>query len=161
MTAMLAPVLIGQAVRLRRRTPTLPEATGPRHGSTGASDIALVVLGVNDTLRLTSPSAWRRTVGAIVAELRAVQGADGLVLLAGVPDLGAFTGLPRPLRTVLGEQSRELDRELVDLAGGAGVRHVPTPALDGLEAPFASDDFHPSAAAYRVWAGRLAEVATA
>lgn len=229
MTAVLAPVLIGQGLRVRRRTPVLPEASGPRHGSAGAgdplrlvvvgestaagvgveriedavagrfarelaartgrevrwavsartgvtaadarrdllaavvrepSDLALVVLGVNDTLRLTRPSAWRRTVGEIVAALRAAQDGGGLVLLAGVPDLDGFTGLPRPLRTVLGRQSRELDGELCALADGAGVRHVPMPALDGLAEPFAGDAFHPSAEAYREWGRRLAEVAT-
>jgi lysophospholipase L1-like esterase len=225
MAAVLAPVLIGQGLRVRRRTPELPEAAGPRHGSSGAgeplrlvvvgestaagvgvdriedgltgcfaralaertgrqvrwtlsarsgatavharhvllpatageqSDLALVVLGVNDTIRLTGRATWRRAVGTVVEELRAT---GGRVLLAGVPDLGAFTGLPQPLRAVLGSQSRMLDRELQALADGAAVRHAPTPALTDLDTPFASDGFHPSGAAYRAWGAQLAEVA--
>jgi lysophospholipase L1-like esterase len=225
MAAVLAPVLLGQGIRVRRRTPVLPEAAGPRHGSSGAgeplrlvvlgestaagvgvdriedgltgrfareladrtgrqvrwtlcarsgataaharhallpaavlepSDLALVVLGVNDTLRLTGRTAWRRTVATVVADLRAT---GSRVLLAGVPDLGTFTGLPQPLRAVLGSQSRMLDAELRALADGTAVQHAPTPALTALEAPFAEDGFHPGAAAYRMWGAQLADVA--
>jgi lysophospholipase L1-like esterase len=225
MAAALAPVLAGQGLRVRRRTPVLPEAAGPRHGSAGAGeplrlvvlgestaagvgvdriedgltghfarslarrsgrqvrwtlsarsgataaharhallpaavlepcDLALVVLGVNDTLRLTGRAAWRRTVAAVVADLRTT---GGRVLLAGVPDLGTFTALPQPLRAVLGDQSRMLDRELRALADPPGVRHAPAPALSNLDAPFAADGFHPSAAAYRLWGAQLAETA--
>ena len=226
MAAVLAPVLLGQGLLVLRRTPTLPEAAGPRHGSAGAgeplqvvvlgestaagvgvdrmadalaaqfarelagrterqvrwtvsartgatarytrhallpaavrerSDVSLVVLGVNDTFRMTGRTTWRRTVEAIVTELRA---SGGRVLLAGVPDLGTFTGLPQPLRTVLGRQSRMLDGELRALADGTAVQHAPMPPLDALPAPFARDDFHPNADAYRVWGAQLAGVAS-
>jgi lysophospholipase L1-like esterase len=221
----LAPVLLVQGLLVRRRTPTLPEAAGPRHGSAGAgeplqvvvlgestaagvgvdrmadalaaqfarelaartgrqvrwtvsartgataayarhallpaavrepADLALVVLGVNDTIGLTGRAKWRHSVETIVADLRAT---GGRVLLAGVPDLGTFTGLPQPLRGALGQQARMLDGELQALADGTAVLHAPMPPLDGLPAPFARDNFHPSAQAYRVWGAQLADVA--
>jgi lysophospholipase L1-like esterase len=226
---LLAPVLVGQGARVRRRIPVLPEADGPRSGSVGAgeplalvvlgestaagvgverfedglaarlahelsgragrrvdwrasartgatarrartdllaaalaepSEVAVVVLGVNDTLRLTGRAAWRRDVSAIVAALRAAQPSTGRVVLAGVPDLGSFPALPRPLRTVLGWHSRALDRELRALARAPGVVHVPVPALTGADA-LATDGFHPGATSYREWAADLADVLTA
>ncbi|MCO1655028.1 SGNH/GDSL hydrolase family protein [Pseudonocardia sp. S2-4] len=120
------------------------------------SDVAVVVLGVNDTLRLTGRAGWRRDVAAMVAALRAVQPPDGRVVLAGVPDLGAFPALPRPLRTVLGRHSRALDRELRALARAPGVLHAPVPTLTGADA-LATDGFHPGATSYRDWAAALAD----
>jgi lysophospholipase L1-like esterase len=222
---LLAPVLIGQGSRVRRRIPVLPEAAGPRSGSEGVgeplrltvlgestaagvgveriedglavqlarglaqragrrvdwqlfartgatvekarrellpeasqrpSDVAVVVLGVNDTLRLTGRGGWRRSVAALVAALRAEQDDTGRVLLTGLPDMGAFPALPQPLRTVLGLHSRALDRELRVLAAtDPHVRHVPLPSMVEAAEPFSPDGFHPSAGSYRVWAADL------
>ncbi len=220
----MAPVLLGQGVRVRRRIPVLPEADGPRAGSTAGgtplalvvlgestaagvgvariedglgtrlahelaarvgrrvdwrvsaragstarraradllpaalaepSDIAVIVLGVNDTLGLTGRGAWRRDVAAIVAALRAAQPPGGRVVLTGVPDLGTFPALPRPLRTVLGWHSRALDRELRTIARAPGVLHAAVPAVSGVDA-LATDGFHPGATSYREWAADLA-----
>ncbi|NIH82971.1 SGNH/GDSL hydrolase family protein [Amycolatopsis viridis] len=45
-TAGLAPVLVAQGLRVRRTTPRLPGATGPRHGSVpGPDPLRLLVVG--------------------------------------------------------------------------------------------------------------------
>ncbi|WP_369259405.1 SGNH/GDSL hydrolase family protein [Geodermatophilus amargosae] len=225
--ALLAPVLLVQGAGVRRRTPVLPEAAGPRSGvvpgkapaltvavlgespaagvgvatqqealaarfaealagrsgrevrwrlsaRTGTTagqalvrlvpglagppaDVVLVVLGVNDTLRLRGRAAWRRDVTALLEELRALTAPGGVVVLAGLPDMGRFPTLPQPLRGVLGRHARALDGALEALAG-PGVRHAPAPPLDG-PGLFAEDGFHPSAAACRIWAGTLAGTA--
>ena len=223
----LAPVLLVQGAGVRRRTPVLPEAAGPRSGvvpgggppllaavlgespaagvgvatqdealagrfaaalaarsgrevrwrlsaRTGTTaaqaaprlvpglagppaDVVLVVLGVNDTLRLRSRAAWLRDVGALLGALRPLTAPGGVTVLAGLPDMGRFPTLPQPLRGVLGRHARDLDAALARLTR-PGVRHAPAPPLDrpGL---FAEDGFHPGAAACRIWADDLARVA--
>lgn len=223
---LLAPLLARQGARVRRETPLLPEADGPRHGAegqgkplrlvvvgestaagvgvrshdeglvrhfaaelaartgyrihwqvfarTGATarvasrelvpdavreshDIALVVLGVNDTLRLRSLRAWRSSLMDISRTLRGSQRPGGRTVLAGVPDLGAFPALPQPLRTVMGLHARSLDRQLRVLARRfVSVQHVPAPALTSHDF-FAADRFHPNSAAYEQWAIHLAQ----
>jgi lysophospholipase L1-like esterase len=227
----LAPVLVVQGTGVRRRTPVLPEAAGPRSGvvpgdgppltvavvgespaagvgvatqddalaarfaaalagrsgrpvqwrlsaRTGttaaratprlvpglqgpAADVVLVQLGVNDTLRLRARSAWRRDVTVLLDALAPLTAPDGVVVLAGLPDLAAFPTLPQPLRGVLGWHARALDRELDRLAARRpGVRHAPAPPLSGAD-HFAADGFHPNAAAVREWATALAGTALA
>lgn len=115
----------------------------------GPSDLALVVLGVNDTLRLTGRTRWGREIRGIVSELDAHR-----VLLAGLPDLAAFPTLPQPLRGVLAGQARTLDAKLDAVArADAAVVHAPAPPLDGHD--FAADGFHPGAGTYRAWAEHL------
>ncbi len=225
----LAPVLVVQGTGVRRRTPVLPEAAGPRSGVVGgggppltvavvgespaagvgvptqddalaarfaaalaagtrrevhwrlsartgttaeratprlvpalagpAADAVLVQLGVNDTLRLRSRAAWRRDVTALLDALAPLVAPDGVVVLAGLPDLAAFPTLPQPLRGVLGRHARALDRELGVLASARpGVQHAPAPPLSGAD-HFAADGFHPNAAAVREWAAALAGAA--
>jgi lysophospholipase L1-like esterase len=225
--ALLAPVLLVQGAGVRRRTPVLPEAAGPRSGvvpgeapaltvavlgespaagvgvatqedalaarfaealagesgrevrwrlsaRTGTTaaqalgrlvpglagppaDVVLVVLGVNDTLRLRGRAAWRRDVAALLGALAPLTAPGGVAVLAGLPDMARFPTLPQPLRGVLGRHARALDRELEALVR-PGVRHAPAPPLDG-PGLFAEDGFHPGAAACRIWAGELARVA--
>lgn len=221
---LLAPVLVGQGRRVRRRIPVLPEAAGPRSGSVGVgaplrltvlgestaagvgvehiedglavqvarglaeragrrvdwllsartgatveharrdllpralapADLAVVVLGVNDTLRLTGRGAWRRGVAALVVALRTAQGDGGRVVLTAVPDIGAFPALPQPLRTILGWHARALDREVRALAATDPLlQYVPLPSMVRAVEPFSPDGFHPSATSYRLWAEDL------
>jgi len=121
-------------------------------------DVAVVVLGVNDSLRLRSRRAWREQVGRLLDDLAPHLAPGGRVVLTGVPDLGAFPSLPQPLRAVLGWRARALDRQLLRLAGGrSGVQHVPGPPLTGPEM-FSVDAFHPNADSYARWAAHLAGV---
>lgn len=120
-------------------------------------DVVLVALGVNDTLRLQGRKRWRRDMTQLVSSLMRTDLASTCVLLAGVPDLGAFPALPRPLRTLLGWHARALDGELHRLAASwRGVLHAPAPILTG--AVFADDGFHPNADAYARWARHLADL---
>lgn len=120
-------------------------------------DLAVVVLGVNDALRLRSGRAWRERVGRVLEALEPHLAPGGRVVLAGVPDLGSFPALPHPLRAVLGLHARALDRQLQRLASHRrAVLHVPAPQMSG-EGLFATDGFHPSASTYARWAAHLAD----
>lgn len=118
-------------------------------------DLALLIHGVNDTTRLTAPKTFRARQIALMDTLRARNGV-GRFVLSGVPPMQHFPLLPRPLRWVLGQQAARLDHELACLARAREeVTHLP------LSLPFephlvARDGFHPSEAAYALWAGMLA-----
>lgn len=128
-------------------------------GVSGEFDCAVVVLGVNDTLGLTSTRRWRAEMETLLATLRRGLRDGGLVVLAGVPQLLHFPALPQPLRTVMGLHGRALDAVLAQVAAeNADVVHVPTPAMED-HADLAADGFHPSARGYRQWGDLIADAA--
>lgn len=143
--------------QVRARTGATSAAAGELlAGAAGVHDVVVVVLGVNDALRLRSRSAWRDGITRVLDVVEPHLAPDGQVLLAGVPDLGAFPALPRPLRTVLGWHAGALDGELRRLAARRpGAVHAPAPALSN--DMFATDGFHPNAHAYARWAQHLTD----
>lgn len=221
--AVAAPVLVAQALHVRRVTPRLPGAAGPIEGlvpgkgepfrlavlgestadgvgastheealagqlaralardgrevswqvvgRTGANartvrddlvplvrpaDLVLVALGVNDTTELHTATRYRRDLLGLVVALRRRLGRVDVVL-AGVPPMGRFPGLPRPLRDVLAARSAALDVAAAELAHLPRVIHAPMrPALLDDET-FAGDRFHPGPTGYARWAEELAD----
>lgn len=224
--ALLAPVLVRQGRRVRRTTPRLPEAGGPRtgeipgrgapiellvlgestaagvgaadhqeglagqvaralaaesgrpvrwrvlgrNGATAATtrdelllpaegvgaDVAVVALGVNDTLRLRSPGRWTADLRQLIGSVRERCGSIPIIL-AGVPPMGVFPGLPQPLRGVLGLRATVLDRAAATLAAEMeAVRHVAVPLpASAVDDFFCDDRFHPSPHGYAQWGGAL------
>ncbi len=218
-----APVLVAQALHVRRVTPRLPGAAGPVEGAvagkgipfrlavlgestadgvgastheealagqlaralarggravawqvvgrTGATarevrddlaplvrpaDVVVIALGVNDTTELHTATRYRRDLLGLVVALRRRLGPVD-VLLAGVPPMGRFPGLPRPLRDVLAARSAALDAAAAELTRLPRVAHAPMrPALLD-DSTFAEDRFHPGPAGYAKWADELAD----
>ncbi|MEH6565251.1 MAG: SGNH/GDSL hydrolase family protein [Halopseudomonas sp.] len=114
-------------------------------------DIALLVLGVNDTTHLTSRKQWRARLRQLVAGLA---GRAPQVMVAAVPPLGHFSALPQPLRAWFGLRSGLLDADLRRVAAQQQAIYL------ALDMPFepaylARDGFHPSAAGYHIWAGGI------
>ncbi|WP_327089872.1 SGNH/GDSL hydrolase family protein [Nonomuraea sp. NBC_01738] len=212
----LLPVLAVQGLRVRRTTPRLPEAPGPRHGvvagsaqpyrvavlgeSTAAgvgadamddslaphlarelnrrsgrevrwqvagrsgatarrtieelagqveaADLVVVVLGINDLLELTRLAAFERDLAELLAMIDAPQ-----MIVTGVPPVDRFPTLPQPLRRIMGERARDLDRIMAKVAGE---RHAPMELPMEAATIFASDGFHPSGQGYALWAEQLA-----
>ncbi|MCX8113508.1 MAG: SGNH/GDSL hydrolase family protein [Burkholderiaceae bacterium] len=145
--------VLGENGATARRTLRLVEAT---HAE---ADLAVVALGVNDVLEQTRLARWRRDVAALVAALQERTGARDVILLE-VPPLAKFPALPRPLRDVLGADSRRLDAVLARLAARLDapdrrVRHYRF-AFDGAREFFARDGFHPSALGYARWTELIA-----
>lgn len=127
--------------------------------TSGPHDLVVVVVGVNDTLRLNSRRHWRERITRLLDALAPQLAPAGQILLAGVPDLGSFPALPHPLRAVLGWHSHTLDLVLDDVAARrADVLHAPAPQLTSTL--FADDGFHPNAVAYGRWAQHIAELVT-
>jgi len=126
-----------------------------RSAPTAPADIVILVLGVNDTTRLTPVQTWRRRQRALMARIRSLH-APRLIYVTGVPPLGHFPLLPHPLRWTLGRHATALDA-----ARTADLHSQP----DAIPVPFdlaphpdliAEDGFHPSAALYTLWAKEMA-----
>lgn len=140
----------------RTATRLLPRLSDPAAG--WLPELVLIVVGVNDTIRLRRPAAFGRDVAALVRAVREHLGQPVPVLLAGLPPMHRFPGLPAPARRVLGSHARRLDRRLAALAGELpATHHLPVGDLP-LDRPdlFAADGFHPAPAAYQVWGELLA-----
>lgn len=111
-----------------------------------SADLVVLSVGVNDAKGLHSTRRWSAELGELLDTIaRTAPVAD--VVLLGVPDMGMFTRLPRPLRSVLGMRSRALDRAgRVIAASYPHVRHLPLDVaqLEDGDDPFGPDGFHPS-----------------
>ncbi|HET6762636.1 MAG TPA: SGNH/GDSL hydrolase family protein [Longimicrobiaceae bacterium] len=123
-----------------------------------AADVAVIALGVNDTLQFHGYGRWMRGLRALVEGIRGRCGPVPVVL-AAVPPMGRFPALPQPLRGVLGLRASMLDAAAATLAAEVpGLAHVPMP-LDPA-APvgqfFCADGFHPGPHGYAVWGATLA-----
>jgi lysophospholipase L1-like esterase len=130
-------------------------------GAPYEQDISVVLVGVNDALRLRPRRTWRANMDRLVDALQEHVRPGGQIVLAGLPNLGQFRTFPQPLRAVLGWHSRALDRQLRQIARRRPVvTHVPMPPVSGPEM-LANDRFHPNAAAYRALASHFAAVFTA
>ncbi|MEM7357145.1 MAG: SGNH/GDSL hydrolase family protein, partial [Acidobacteriota bacterium] len=80
-------------------------------------DVAMVSVGVNDVVQLSSANRWRRDLGALLDGLRAAS-PDGLIVLAGLPPLWGFPLLPQPLRFLFGLRARHFDTIAVQESSG-------------------------------------------
>lgn len=122
-------------------------------------DVVLVSIGANDVVHLTSRADFRSGYDDLVAAIP-----DGaLLVLLGVPDMGAPARYLPPLRGVAALRGRQLDAVTqdvardhdavyVDIAGETG----PTMRSD-TGRYFAEDRYHPSDAGYALWADAVLE----
>lgn len=117
--------------------------------------IALVLLGANDVVGLTSQRQWQEHLIRLRQQLRA-RGV-GRIALAPVPPMWQFTLLPQPLRSVLGMRARQLDA--VRFAVAATYADVQALPSDFPNEPtlLAEDGYHPGPEACRLWAEQIAD----
>ena len=119
-------------------------------------DLAVVLLGVNDALRLTSRRRWRGSLVDICEALSNRLSPAGLIVVVAPPDLDQFEVLPQPLRWTVATHGATLDADLQRLAAStSGPIRVSTPPIDNPDM-FAADSFHPNAGAYLRWADHIA-----
>jgi lysophospholipase L1-like esterase len=111
-------------------------------------DLAVVMVGWNDALRLRSGGEFARSLSALLQRLHAGS-PDARLAVVAPPAFAHFAILPNPLRVALGRHARGLTRAAARVARNHGA--VVCPGFDGRSV--ASDRFHPDAAGYQ----RLAE----
>lgn len=123
-------------------------------------DVALVAVGANDVIRLSSRPRVRGAIESVVDRLVAAR-CDVKVVLTGAPDMGSVPRFAQPLRWVAGLRARQLngvfesiatERELTfaRIAGETG------PLFRRDQTLFAADRFHPSDRGYATWVPVLA-----
>lgn len=118
-------------------------------------DVAVIALGVNDVLRFHQPARFQREMAMLVSQLRSQIGAIPVVL-AAVPAVGRFPGLPQPLRSGLGLRAHAFNIALQRLASSMPKVTVVVTAIDNRPELFCEDNFHPSVIGYQHWGRQLA-----
>lgn len=122
-------------------------------------DVAVILIGANDATHRTDLDAVGHAVRAAVERLHA---AGVHVVVGSCPDMGAATAFLPPLRQVVAWQGRrvgEATREAATIAGAATVDIGGETGAEFRSDPkryLSSDEFHPSAEGYALWAEALA-----
>jgi lysophospholipase L1-like esterase len=114
----------------------------------GPADVAVLVVGWNDAMKLRSPRSFARDLGALIDRLRTAS-PDARIVVVAPPAFADFAVLPQPLRSALGSAARGLSRVAARVAVERDA--LLAPGFDGRSV--AADGFHPDGAGY----GRMAE----
>lgn len=139
------------------RTADLDEQVSRALAAPDRPDIALLLVGSNDATHAVRLSNVRRDLGSAVRRLRAA----GVTVVVGTcPDLGAARAFAQPLRTVLAWEGRRVgaaEREAVRASGAVAVDLAAETGAAFRADPrtLSSDQFHPSARGYALWADAL------
>ena len=117
-------------------------------------DVAVILIGTNDAVRLARPT---ESADQLAAAVRRLRDAGAAVVVGTCPDLGSTRAFAQPLRQLLGWHGRRLGRaqvEAVRAAGGVPVDLAERtgPVFRADAGTLCHDGFHPSADGYRVWA---------
>ncbi len=122
----------------------------------GLADVVLLSVGVNDVTALTPLHRWRRDYLRLLEHVQWHQRAQW-VLCTAVPPMHRFLALPQPLRWVMGQRARHMNRVLAQLLRNHPTARLLQPDLPMRPESLAVDGFHPSAASYRLWARAAAD----
>jgi lysophospholipase L1-like esterase len=114
-------------------------------------DLAVIMVGWNDALRLRPGGEFSRALGRLLDRLHEAS-PDARLVVVGAPEFGRFASMPNPLRWALGRAARGLTRRARRVARAHSA--LVAPGFDGQSV--ASDQFHPDANGYRVLAGGIA-----
>lgn len=109
----------------------------------GPADVAVLMVGWNDAMKLRSERAFAHDLGALIDRLVAAS-PRGRVVVVGPPAFADFAVLPQPLRRALGTHAFGLARVSAQVADERGVDFAP--GFDGRSV--SSDGFHPDGPGY-------------
>jgi lysophospholipase L1-like esterase len=115
-------------------------------------DVAVVVIGANDLIRLVPPD---RAAADLRAAVRALRAADVAVVVAPAPDLSVVPHVPAAMRTVVKAGSALLRSAQTRVVLAEGGRVVGQVRFSGDPSLFAGDRFHPSSKGYALIADAL------
>ncbi len=120
-------------------------------------DVAVVSVGVNDVIGGTSLKKWQDLLARLCKLLKLKFGIQ-IVLLSSIPPMHAFPALPTPLRWYVGKRAASLNRAMNDWTKMQDGCEFVQPSFPLTKEFIASDGFHPSPAAYKIWAEIMAGV---
>jgi len=115
-------------------------------------DLAVVMVGWNDALRLRPGGEFSRALGQLLDRLHAAS-PDARLVVVAPPAFGRFAALPNPLRWALGRHVRGLTRRAEQVARAHSAALAP--GFDGVSV--STDRFHPDSAGYRALAEGIAD----
>jgi lysophospholipase L1-like esterase len=115
-------------------------------------DLAVVVIGANDLIRLVPTAA---AVESLIDGVRRLRAAGTEVVVAPAPDLSSVPHVPPALRPLVRTASEELRRGQIAAVRRLGARvadgdHGTSSAFATDPRLFSADRFHPSSAGYAV-----------
>ncbi len=114
-------------------------------------DVAVVLVGWNDALRMRPAAEFRENLGALLDALRS-RNPDARLVVIAPPVFSDFAAMPQPLRFALGAHARGLSRVAASVVAEHG--EILVPGFDGVHV--SSDRFHPDASGYGTLAERVA-----
>lgn len=118
-------------------------------------DLITVVTGANDVTHHTESDEYKKEVQELVTKLASIPKAT--ILLANTPDVSMPPGLPYPYTVWAGNHSKKQNEILASVTLPTNAQIIDlysSGRLDPKDHPhfYASDNFHPSAKGYAVWA---------
>jgi lysophospholipase L1-like esterase len=122
-------------------------------------DIVLVSIGANDVTHLTSQGSFRERYHELLDRLPE----GSIVVLLGVPDMGAPPRFAEPLRSITKLRGEQLEAISQEVAEERGAVYVDIAEKTGPEMRsdtdryFSRDKYHPSDDGYRIWADAVLE----
>jgi lysophospholipase L1-like esterase len=120
-------------------------------------DYALIAIGVNDVTSFTGSKRWQKNTTALI-ELLERQFQTKNIIFSAIPPMHLFTALPQPLRWLLGARAKYLNQRMATIIRSKPACHILHPELPFSEQYLADDKFHPSQAAYKLWAEQAAQL---
>lgn len=123
----------------------------------GHPSVAVLLIGANDATHLATGA---RMTGPLVDALRRLRSAGVPVVLGTCPDLRGVRAFARPLRDLYAAVGRRVAARQAETGGLAGavvvdIARLTGPAFRADPTTLASDEFHPSARGYALWADAL------
>lgn len=118
----------------------------------GPADVAVLLVGWNDAMKLRSGRAFARDLGALIDRL-VTASPTGRVVVVAPPEFADFAVLPQPLRRALGAHAAGLAAIAARVADEHEVEFAP--GFDGASVS-AADRFHPDRAGYQRLAAGVA-----
>jgi len=118
-------------------------------------DVVLIAVGANDVTHLTPLRKVRNSFERAIGELRAAN-PQVIILLTGAPDMGSVPRFGQPLRWLVGERTKVLNKKVQALAIKNRVIFAPIasktgPIFRARPELFAADKFHPTTEGYQLW----------
>lgn len=120
-------------------------------------DYTLVAIGVNDVTSFTSAKRWQKNLTELIMLLES-QFHSKNIIFSALPPMHLFTALPQPLRWLLGARAKYLNQKIAEIILTKPACHLLHADIPFSEQYLANDKFHPSQAAYKLWAEQATQL---
>lgn len=120
-------------------------------------DYVLIAIGVNDVTSFTGSKRWQKNLITLIERLER-QFQTKNIIFSALPPMHLFTALPQPLRWLLGARAKYLNQQMASIIRSKPACHLLHAELPFSEQYLADDKFHPSQAAYKLWAEQAAQL---